>query len=241
MTGNQLSSIHRPYAKYALVMMYLLLTTTLLKPLIVNAEELNGLEACQNRCFDQSECNEVGNGGCCQWDDNLGQCMSRIGHDICPGTSTMSPSGAMSSIACHPTATAIVLPAVSSLRQVQAESIPSTSPTTKDDNGSCSTDGTWLEYFLCTGFSITQLAIVIINLKTSSVLSIMGSSYVVQDVLRDPKKWQESTYHRIMLALSSADIIFSFFGPFLGTWVMPRGEQVFAVGSSITSSMGSIY
>lgn len=250
MTVRRFSSIRRPYVKYALGPMYLWLTRTLQQPLIITAaEELNGLEACQNQCFNRSECDEVGNGDCCQWDENLGQCMSRIGHDICPGISTMShpPALTLASVACHPTTTAITLPGVSAPRNIstiETESTPTTSPTNYYDRPSeyfCEKMETELDWFLCRGFSLTQLAVVIINLKVSSVFSIMGSSYVVQDVLRNPNKRKESTYHRIMLALSSADIIHSFFLFFLGSWVMPEGEQVFAVGSSITCGIAGFF
>lgn len=81
---------------------------------------------------------------------------------------------------------------------------------------------------------VTERVINIITLKISSGLSIMGSGYILQDVLRNPKKRNESTYHRIMLVLSCSDIIFSFFGPFLGTWVMAKGADLFAFGSETT-------
>ena len=44
-----------------------------------------------------------------------------------------------------------------------------------------------------------------------------------------------------MLGLSCSDIIYSFFGPFLGTWVMPRESQKFAVGSNATCSIGGFF
>ena len=42
-------------------------------------------------------------------------------------------------------------------------------------------------------------------------------------------------------SLSSTDIFLSFFGPFLGTWVMPRGSQVFAVGSNFACSIAGFF
>ena len=88
-----------------------------------------------------------------------------------------------------------------------------------------------LDYQLCIGLSRTQIASKIIVGKITATLSILGSSYDIQDVLRNPKKRNESTYHRLMVGLSFSDIIYSFFGWFLGTWVMPKGSHLFAIGS----------
>ena len=83
---------------------------------------------------------------------------------------------------------------------------------------------------LSTGkFTKDQNSFVIISYKITATLSILGSSYVIQDVLRDPQKRKESTYHRIMLGLSCSDIITSFV-IFLGTWVMQEGHTTFAIG-----------
>ena len=123
------------------------------------------------------------------------------------------------------------------LSNIQPESnTPSTSPTNYDDR-SCTNRKTELDRLLCHGFTISQVKSTIITFKITAALSILGSSYVVQDVLCDPKKRNESTYHRIMLGLSCSDILFSFFGPFLGPWVMPRGIQLSAVGSNATCSV----
>ena len=37
-----------------------------------------------------------------------------------------------------------------------------------------------------------------------------------------------------MLILSISDIMFSLFGPFLGTWVMPKTQKLYALGSEDT-------
>lgn len=65
-------------------------------------------------------------------------------------------------------------------------------------------------------------------------LSLAGSIYIIQDVLRDPKKAKESTYHRLMLGLSTLDIIASFFCHFLNVWAMPKDADNMALGSVAT-------
>ena len=126
----------------------------------------------------------------------------------------------------------------------EAESAPTTSPTKYYERSPkyfCENKKTTLDWYLCQGHSIAQITTLIINAKISSTLSILGSSYVIQDVLRDPKKRKGSTYHCIMLGLSSSDIIFSLFGPFLGTWVMPKGNQILAFGFKATCSVAGFF
>ena len=48
--------------------------------------ELNGEEACENNGYQESQCLNVGDGSCCDWDVN--QCWSSIGQALCPGTGT---------------------------------------------------------------------------------------------------------------------------------------------------------
>ena len=95
--------------------------------------------------------------------------------------------------------------------------------------------------FLCQGYTIFQVKTLIITHKITAALSTLGSSYIIQDVLRDTQKRNESTYHRIMLGLSCSDILFSFFSSFLGSWVMPRGMQIFAVGSNTTCGVAAFF
>ncbi len=45
---------------------------------------LNGEDACENRGYTESQCLKVGDGSCCQWDEE--ECWSRIGQRSCPGT-----------------------------------------------------------------------------------------------------------------------------------------------------------
>ena len=245
MIVNQLPSAKRqhPSRYHALAILINLLLVVALQPLVIKAD-LNGVEACENRCFNRSECDGVGSGICCQWDDDIGQCISSIGHDICPGTTTMSlpPLGSTPITNCPSTDMSLV-ESTSSRRNLsnnQAESAPSSSPTTYDDSR-CMNIETSLDWYLCiAGVTIPQLKTMIITQKISAVLSILGSSHIIQDVLRDPKKQNESPYHRIMLGLSCSDIIFSFCC-FLSSWVMPRGMQIYAVGSNATCSVTGFF
>ena len=227
MIVNQLSSTRRQYLSwYSLGLIYLLLAA--LQPFVIKAE-LTGIEACQNRCFNRLECHEIGNGLCCQWDNDVGQCISSIGSDICPGTATMLAILPGPNVDCPPTGTSLV-DASRNLSKNLAQSAPSTSPSSDD------------KWYKSTIFTLSQLKTVIISYKVTAALSILGSSYIIQDILRDPQKRNESTYHRIMLGLSSSDIIISFFGPFLGTWVMPTGKQItYAVGFKETCDAAAFF
>ena len=66
--------------------------------------------------------------------------------------------------------------------------------------------------------------------KVTGTTSFLGSIYVIQDVLRNPKKRQESSYHRVMVGLSTSDLINSFTW-MLSSWPMPRGSRLFAAGT----------
>jgi len=58
--------------------------------------------------------------------------------------------------------------------------------------------------------------------KIPAVLSIAGSIYIVQNVLRHKDK-RKSIYNRLMLGISISDILASH-AYFLGTWLIPRGS-----------------
>jgi len=57
--------------------------------------------------------------------------------------------------------------------------------------------------------------------KVAAVFSIIGSSYIIFDILYK-KKCIRSPLHRIVLGLSVHDLIVSFFSSFLNTWMVPR-------------------
>ena len=75
--------------------------------------------------------------------------------------------------------------------------------------------------------------------KIGAVLSCMGSSYILQDVLRDPNKRTKSIYHRLMVGVSTMDMISSFFIYFIGSWAMPKGTWIWAVGNIITCDIAA--
>ena len=70
--------------------------------------------------------------------------------------------------------------------------------------------------------SNSQMVALAIVPKVAGVFSMMGSGYIVYDVLRrnNRRKRSTSSYHRILLGLSLNDIIMSF-GLFTSTWPMP--------------------
>jgi hypothetical protein len=97
----------------------------------------------------------------------------------------------------------------------------------------------WVEYFISKGWSIGQIRSLLIVPKATAVLSMAGSAYVIQDVLRDPTKRKESTFHRLMLGVCISDIISSFCLWFLGSWVMPKGIQLYAIGNNTTCQISA--
>ena len=144
MIVKQISSSRRldVHPRYALGLLYLLLAA--LQPFVIKAD-LNGTEVCQNRCFNQSECDGVGKGLCCQWDHDSGQCISSIGSDICPGTANMSLPP-RPSINCPLTEMGLVATS-KTLSNIQVESAaPSTSSTSYDDR--CTNILTALDFFM---------------------------------------------------------------------------------------------
>ncbi len=79
-------------------------------------------------------------------------------------------------------------------------------------------------HYLNKGHKYRTLRTTVIAPKISAGLSIVGSAYIVQDVLRNPNKRTKSIYHRLMVGLSIADILVSFFFWFLTSW--PVREKV---------------
>ena len=75
-----------------------------------------------------------------------------------------------------------------------------------------------------------QTAIAVVPKITGS-LSMMGSAWILYEVLSDKHK-RQSTYHRILLGLSVSDFNKSFWAYLLSSWMMPNsGEYVFFYGS----------
>ena len=78
--------------------------------------------------------------------------------------------------------------------------------------------------------SLSQLIALAMIPKVSGGLSFLSSSFVIFDILKDPRK-RQTTYHRLILGVSISDALSSL-AFFLGTWVMPKGSTWGAVGSS---------
>lgn len=93
-----------------------------------------------------------------------------------------------------------------------------------------------INFYLDQGWNKSQISANLIVPKITAFISISGSVFIIQDVLRDTKKRNESPYHRVMVGLSIADIIFSF-AWVLSSWPMPKGTQMFAIGSVATCDM----
>jgi hypothetical protein len=83
------------------------------------------------------------------------------------------------------------------------------------------------------GWDKIQLVHITILQRTMGTISLIGSSYVIQEVLRNEQK-RKHTFHRLMVGLSFSDILSSFFVHILSTSPLPKGYQVFAVGSIAT-------
>eukprot|EP00580_Thalassiosira_gravida_P006184 CAMPEP_0201635928 /NCGR_PEP_ID=MMETSP0493-20130528/8281_1 /ASSEMBLY_ACC=CAM_ASM_000838 /TAXON_ID=420259 /ORGANISM="Thalassiosira gravida, Strain GMp14c1" /LENGTH=94 /DNA_ID=CAMNT_0048107949 /DNA_START=154 /DNA_END=434 /DNA_ORIENTATION=+ len=78
------------------------------------------------------------------------------------------------------------------------------------------------EPYSCMENSSQEITRVILP-KLSSLLSIMGSSYILAVVYQKYKTDKRSidSYQRTMILHSMFDILFSFFYSFMGTWMTP--------------------
>jgi hypothetical protein len=83
------------------------------------------------------------------------------------------------------------------------------------------------------GWDESQIVHITILQRIMGTISLIGSSYVIQRVLRNEQK-RKHTFHRLMVGLSFSDILSSFFVHILSTSPMPKGYHVFAVGSLAT-------
>lgn len=75
----------------------------------------------------------------------------------------------------------------------------------------------------------TQLMMYQLN-RWAGLLSILCSVFVIQSIARHPVVRKEVS-SRIMMALSVCDILYSFFGSFLGPWPAPKGMAYGSVGN----------
>jgi hypothetical protein len=68
--------------------------------------------------------------------------------------------------------------------------------------------------------------------RITAFLSIAGSAFIVSDVLGSEKK-RSLTYHRIMLGMSTCDLVASV-SYFLGRWPLPKNDPSFSGGRGTT-------
>ena len=66
--------------------------------------------------------------------------------------------------------------------------------------------------------------------RSSATLSMLGSGFILQSILRDPSK-RVRLSNQIMMALSCCDLLASFFSSFLGSWPAPEGVAPRAIGN----------
>jgi len=83
------------------------------------------------------------------------------------------------------------------------------------------------------GYSGRSIALALIP-KFTGALSLGGSLLIFQDVMRDPKK-RHKVYHRLMLGMSSFDIMASVVNV-LSTWPIPRGTSGVFLASGTTET-----
>lgn len=83
------------------------------------------------------------------------------------------------------------------------------------------------------GWDDSQITAISSTKRSMGAISVLGSAYIIQDVLRDPQK-RKHTFHRIMVGLSTIDLLSSFFTHVLSTTLMPSGYHMLAVGSIAT-------
>ena len=76
--------------------------------------------------------------------------------------------------------------------------------------------------------------------RVSASLSIIGSSYILHDILRDSKKKEKFSNH-IMAVLSFMDLLSSFFAAFLLQWPAPRGTAPGSIGNNKTCTAAGIF
>mmetsp|Transcript_6877 Transcript_6877/g.9146 ORF Transcript_6877/g.9146 Transcript_6877/m.9146 type:complete len:113 (-) Transcript_6877:879-1217(-) len=95
----------------------------------------------------------------------------------------------------------------------------------------------FVEPFSCVGSARNELIMTIFQ-KTGGFLSTLGSSLIVSDVAKKVRNGKETDpYQRIMVGLSTLDVLVSFFVLFLGTWMVPKEtEWLWAAGNTSTCS-----
>jgi len=85
----------------------------------------------------------------------------------------------------------------------------------------------------------TQRTFVII-LRTTGLLSLLGSSWIVAEILSDRRNKLKLTYHRFLLGMSISDAAASLFW-FLSSWCVPVGTWWKAAGNAATCRMQAFF
>ena len=104
-----------------------------------------------------------------------------------------------------------------------------------------------IQHFQNLGWTPAQGKALAIVPKVMGALSFGGSAYIIYDCCTDTTKLSNSArrgnqhYHRIMFGMSILDCCSSFFGPFLGTWMMPKGYHYYAAGTLATCDAASFF
>ena len=99
----------------------------------------------------------------------------------------------------------------------------------------------WLEHYEKAGWSIGQIRAAIIVPKFTGSVSILSSCYIINDVMSNPQKRNESVYHRLLLGLSVTDVIYTFAHFVLTSWTMPKGSQLYAIGTEVTCHITAFF
>ncbi|KAG7342891.1 hypothetical protein IV203_020836 [Nitzschia inconspicua] len=89
-------------------------------------------------------------------------------------------------------------------------------------------------------WSYTQKAVLAVIPKITSILSLLGSGWIIIEVLTDtsgPRPKRQHPYHRLLFAMSVYDVLESIWN-FASTWAIPKGTNgvVWALGTTATCS-----
>lgn len=99
-----------------------------------------------------------------------------------------------------------------------------------------------MNYTIETNWTDTQKKAIAIIPKFSSILSIVGSIHIIlyQDDSKKVRKFQSSTYNRLLMIMSFYDITSSF-GCFFSTWAIPKDDDqglvVYNIGNQNTCNL----
>jgi hypothetical protein len=84
------------------------------------------------------------------------------------------------------------------------------------------------------GVTYMELKAYLVIPKITGTISIIANVYIIQDVLRNPRKRTLSIYHRLMVGISIIETILSISQNFLTSWPMPDKYFIFSFGSPQT-------